>query len=118
MLIMNEKVIVAGHGSLGVGSHSYLSIHVNHIDPSQVVGSTVHDDEVDYINEINFHNLDIEEVKRVLENLKSISESNPKLDFFDGWIVDFSKFDENSVGVFKKYLEYSLQPRDLFIYAC
>ena len=97
--------IIAGYGTLAVGGYSNTNmLTIRHIQPPKEIGSDI----LDEFETLGVVSVPIDcksyfELKRALEE---VSAEQPIFNFGD-WIFDFSQFNEKSVEVFRKQLDYA-----------
>lgn len=95
--------IIAGYGTLAVGGYSNTNkLIIRHIQPPKEVGSDIIDDfeTLEVISVL----INYETYLKLKRALKEVSAKKP-IFTFDGWVFDFTKFNEKSVEVFREQLD-------------
>lgn len=114
MIIGN--IIKFGYGDIAVGSNPIMNtLEFQGFKPPQECGSIVIDNDIEYVTDKIKIELDMDDCLLLRSRLRSINDD--KVIDLNGYILDFTKFNQASVDVALKHLN-SIVDWMLLAYAC
>ncbi len=105
--MIKDNIIYFGYGDIAVGSNKFGEITLRQFKPSQNIGSDVDNniEGFEYLSKLIM--LDFN--KKDYNVLLNIVNSQIKIYNLDGYILDFTNFNEGSVNVILKYMRHALR---------
>jgi len=105
--MIKDNIIYFGYGDIAVGCNEIGDITFQQFKPSQNIGSDVDSniDGFEYLSEL----ITLDFSKKDYVALSNIVDSKVRIYNLDGYILDFTNFNEGSVNVILKYMRHALR---------
>lgn len=110
MLDFKNKIAYNGNGTIGVFKSKDCTVIGLEEIASQEIGVNILEDKEKRIDKLDgsktviFEDFSKDDIRGILSRLDEVSEISSRVVFLDNWILDFSKYNKESVNVYKYIL--------------